>query len=324
MSSNSLSIQCQLLSACGCSYNIVEKSYDPPQNDPFGPAIGWTSDNSSLSVIAGGLSNIDAALVGMVDINSGNGSTPSIVVAFRGTLPPGSWKGFLDWIKDFEGTPITVNGIPGTVHKGFNEDLDDILPAVLSAISSLQSANPGAPLYITGHSKGGALASLCSAFITYLYPANLQPTAVYTFASPMVGTADFVNAFTAVPVYRYENYLDTVPFLMPSDDYIDALKAAKDGLKTWELNLLIDLIQTGGDKNGAWGYLPLGTLSYITQEGLINTGGTGPNPCAPDIAAAMATGTDGFKDVLNAHSHLCSYGYMSYICPSGVCTVSGN
>ena len=70
----------------------------------------------------------------------------------------------------------------GKVHRGFKEALDEVWPDLLPYIRKL--AEKGCKIWVTGHSLGGALATLCGE----LY-GNVQ--GVYTFGSPWVGNEDY-------------------------------------------------------------------------------------------------------------------------------------
>lgn len=71
---------------------------------------------------------------------------------------------------------------PGKVHRGYRAAILDIAQEVKSALYA-----PKRPLYFTGHSMGGALATLAST----LSPG---PTATYTFGAPRVGNRAFATA----------------------------------------------------------------------------------------------------------------------------------
>jgi len=88
----------------------------------------------------------------------------------------------------------------GKVHRGFKEALDEVWPDLLPYIRKL--TEKGCKIWVTGHSLGGALATLCGE----LY-GNVQ--GVYTFGSPWVGDEDFEEN-VSVNVYRIVNDEDIV------------------------------------------------------------------------------------------------------------------
>lgn len=93
----------------------------------------------------------------------------------------------------------------GKVHRGFKEALDEIWPDLLPYIRKIQGK--GSKIWITGHSLGGALATLCAGRY-----GNVQ--GVYTFGSPRVGDEAFKDKFD-VKMYRFVNNYDIVSRVPP-------------------------------------------------------------------------------------------------------------
>ncbi|MDJ0611811.1 MAG: lipase family protein [Kiloniellales bacterium] len=114
------------------------------------------------------------------------------VLAFRGSDD-------LDaWIFNLNARPAPWRGA-GEVHRGFAAALDFVWAEVEGQLAKLR-----APLFITGHSQGAALATLA---------ASLLPEArLITFGSPRVGTEAFKEAFQARTgaAQRYANNRDVV------------------------------------------------------------------------------------------------------------------
>jgi len=75
-------------------------------------------------------------------------------------------------------------------------------------LKSLIDDKPNRPLWITGHSLGGALAALSFARIP-------EATGLYLYGTPRVGDKDFLNHFEGRPVWRIENARDPVPMVPP-------------------------------------------------------------------------------------------------------------
>jgi Lipase (class 3) len=182
-----------------------------------------------------GKSNVDACLVGTL---KGPAATPSlnksVVLAFRGTLPPAASSSsyvlaaILDWLNDLEAPLVTFKGILGAampallVHKGFADSLENLFDpnakmttgkTVIDEIKGRLSG--GGMLYITGHSKGAALAYLAALALHRL--ANIQ-SAVISFEAPRPGAQNFADAFSTAKIYseRYEFQNDIVPHLPPT------------------------------------------------------------------------------------------------------------
>jgi len=319
----SIPLLCQMMCACGCAYyiNAADGSYSPPSDDPFGQAIGWhdlTSASVCLSTPAP-KPDVSAALVAVMNVNIDDSSTDAIVVAFRGTQPlTNDPDGVIDWLKDFLGSPVVgPSPIRGKVHSGFLSDTQSVLSGVIDMINNLQSnyTDP-LPVIITGHSKGAAMATLCTALIVSGKLLPQIPYAVYTFGSPYPGDSTFAAYFESnigVPVYRTENYLDIVPFLLPSATLINALEQSGNGAEA-----LLGILLSGYDNDQ---YAPIGTLQFIQMNGTFAPPGTFNNSDT-DIVTTLGQ-PNGFATVGDAHNHNCGYGYMNGSCgATGVCSVS--
>ena len=118
------------------------------------------------------------------------------VLAFRGTEP--------DELSD---VLADLNAIPrgamthGLVHSGFRGELDK----VWHDVALQQHKHQEKKLYITGHSLGAAMATVCTSRMEE-YTEVVQLT---TFGSPRVGTRKFVKNI-ATPHMRFVNNNDIV------------------------------------------------------------------------------------------------------------------
>ncbi|NEW07574.1 lipase family protein [Paenibacillus sp. SYP-B3998] len=135
-------------------------------------------------------------------------SKDTIVIAFRGSNTRS------DWISD---VIARQNKFPymrdsGLVHRGF---LSIYKSARKKIISTLSKLSPQKKLFVTGHSLGGALATLCAVDIVANTP--FESPCVYTFASPRVGNAVFAKTFDRQIATRHRiyNVNDLVPQLPP-------------------------------------------------------------------------------------------------------------
>jgi len=128
-----------------------------------------------------------------------------IVLSFRGT------KSIQDWETDFHVALVHPHGTDShlRVHKGFYrafEKLAEGVDGLVVRLDELKKQTGGQiPIYITGHSLGGALAQIASAVT-----GDDQVAACYTFGSPRVGNTYF-DLWVKVPSYRLVNYADIVP-----------------------------------------------------------------------------------------------------------------
>lgn len=125
----------------------------------------------------------------------------NVVVAFRGTSEPA------DWITN--GNVKVVKTEIGAVHAGFLAAADAVERTVTEAIARRRKSNQ--TLWFTGHSLGGAIATLAAV----KYSAEFRPLQVVTFGQPRVGTASFARAFrrSRVRHWRFVNNNDIVPTL---------------------------------------------------------------------------------------------------------------
>lgn len=117
----------------------------------------------------------------------------------------------------------------GDVHLGFRDGLDVIWPEVKAKILSMRGH--AKPLYITGHSLGGALAVVATARIMmeddFAEIAKNNMRGVYTFGSPRVGNEMFGKAFRDHAIthpdfhmVRFRNNMDVVTRVPSSRLYI--------------------------------------------------------------------------------------------------------
>lgn len=125
------------------------------------------------------------------------------VIACRGTEPT-EWN---DVKADLDAATAVAETI-GRVHRGFKREVDDIWPILEK---SLQTNNK--TLWFTGHSLGGAMATICAGRCM-LSHIQSSPAQIYTFGSPRVGNKRYIN-FVKVDHIRWVNNNDIVPKVPP-------------------------------------------------------------------------------------------------------------
>jgi predicted GTPase len=98
----------------------------------------------------------------------------------------------------------------GEIHLGFALLMEKILPKTQSLIEELKPHK----ICLTGHSLGGALATLAA---YRLKRQNFPISCVYTFGAPRVGDSAFASRYEdcKIPHFRIENKNDIVPHLPP-------------------------------------------------------------------------------------------------------------
>jgi len=133
-----------------------------------------------------------------------------VIVCFRGSETPLGYDGFRDWF----GTNLTFQlrntppdwGRGVRAHRGFYVTLRALYQDVRSHVRSLRH---GRRIYLTGHSTGGALATLCA--YRFQKVGGIDVEGVYTFGAPRVGNNGFAQAYAPLlgqRTYRWVNHLD--------------------------------------------------------------------------------------------------------------------
>lgn len=129
-----------------------------------------------------------------------------ITAAFRGT------DEVADWLDNFNAYPVE-HVFGGKVHRGFQGALEDIWPKMKEAIRDEQPTErntPRLPIWITGHSLGGALAVLAA---SEMIVVDEPFFGVYTFGQPRVGDRNFARVYNveaAFRTFRFQNNADLV------------------------------------------------------------------------------------------------------------------
>ncbi len=149
----------------------------------------------------------------------------ALVVAFRGSQAPTTLDGLKDWLltnannylilpEGRIGTDFAAAGVGARFHRGFMEALHVIWEPMFAGVTkALESSDR--PLWVTGHSLGGALALLAA---WRLQRNFISVHEIVTFGGPMVGNEAAARAFEqefAGKIFRYVNLEDPVP-LLPS------------------------------------------------------------------------------------------------------------
>jgi triacylglycerol lipase len=136
--------------------------------------------------------------------------TGDAYVAFRGT------EDLDDWLINVEVRQVAQQHGWGMVESGFSDVYDQCSPVIRETVSRL-SANR---VYVTGHSLGSALATLCAADLK----AALGITPIlYTFASPRTGDRAFATRFNAEcpDTWRVANTEDIITTVPPATSVIE-------------------------------------------------------------------------------------------------------
>jgi hypothetical protein len=249
----------RLLSVARQTYAIAGDGPVPLINDGPAPtssnAIGWLAAPYGVRA---GLFNDDAGLVGNIP--------EGIVVAIRGTTPPLAGQDprqvVIDWASDALAVLLPAAGsppgFPGDIHLGFYTSFMQLWSKLGPAVKAVVKAFPGQTLYVTGHSKGGAICPLVAWRLRQDYPNHR--IVVRSFAGARVGDGVFAAAYNAALTdhIRYEFDNDIVPHLPAETSIVGALGAPP------LVAMLLGHINPG--------YASVGTLSYIKADATLVPG----------------------------------------------------
>ena len=141
-------------------------------------------------------------------------STGAYTLCIRGTVPS-KIKDLIIDVQVFKKMhfPIEMNtkDLKPRVSAGLTTMFEQLTPKLLLRLESISG---GCDLFITGHSQGGAAASLFALWIEHTFPGKFQ-IKTYIFAPPSIGNKDFstiVQQYIPYGVYRVVNPLDTIPY----------------------------------------------------------------------------------------------------------------
>jgi hypothetical protein len=135
-----------------------------------------------------------------------------VVVAFRGTTSKVDLRTDLQARFNVKQVEVETRKVRIPVHSGFHGAYMKI-DALLA--EHLEKTDPAKPIYLTGHSLGGALALVGSAVLGGSAKLGDRLAAVYTFGAPRVGPREFARIVKA-PHYRVVNKGDVVPLVPPT------------------------------------------------------------------------------------------------------------
>ena len=263
-------LACKLLKASAYAYQV--NSTGAISDPTLATLMGGAGEG--YGVISGGHGQTDtdrdAAYVWHDD--------KEVIIAFRGTLPYASdgsqdqqALSLQDWLNDadYRAQPDPDLGV---VHRGFETSFYNLWPGLLTQIKAWQAAGkigPDVGVYVTGHSKGGALAMLAA--LKLRADKVLPVTEVDTFGAPRTGGQDFAARYATAGIdgIRYENQDDVVPHV--------PLNAQELAL----LPLLQQVLDVAGNQKSD--YVSVGKLHYLTADGGIET------PADPQAEAQLDT-----------------------------------
>ncbi|KJZ75490.1 hypothetical protein HIM_05186 [Hirsutella minnesotensis 3608] len=131
-----------------------------------------------------------------------------VVLAVRG-----SWS-LKNWLTDLKVSWENCDLTPGCkLHTGFYQAWEDIASRTNETLSEVLKKNPGYRIIATGHSLGGAVATVAAAYLR----RDGMAVDAFTFGAPRVGNVDFANFVMSQPgsIHRVTHGGDPVPRLPP-------------------------------------------------------------------------------------------------------------
>ncbi len=165
----------------------------------------------------GGIGSIHAGMVGI--------SKAGIIISLRGTDGNDTEFGsYLDWLNNFLAVqvPFAPYG-KGNVHMGFLSAVVSIQNVLIrktqELILELKKDRKAPVIYITGHSKGGAMTAIMAKMLQK--HVNHQ-IIVCSFGAPRVGDGGFRRDYPFIH-YRYESFLDIISHLSFSQQELELI-----------------------------------------------------------------------------------------------------
>jgi len=212
--------------------------------------VGYDHD-AEKELLKSELDSLNAELVETFDSNGTQAILVStdkfIALAFRGTESTS-----IKDIKSDAKATTTKCETGGKIHSGFKEAFDEVGLDIQKVLNEEKYAKK--QLFITGHSLGGALATIASKKLNH----KAGVSACYTFGSPRVGDEDWISDIKT-PLYRVVNASDCVTMMPPGSGTISFV--------TW----LVEFIPHIGEKVRKFlltkfgGYLHGGNMRYLTN-----------------------------------------------------------
>jgi len=173
-------------------------------------AYKCVSDENQFPDEAGILASLKAEDDGFLSVvGADNNSAQAVLIehrdylcfAFRGT------NELSDWLDNLN--TLSTKQLFGDFHKGFWDSVTDVWDPLWAAYETCQTQQER-PTFITGHSLGGAMATVAAARLAAM---KVPFTSVYTFGQPRamtMSTAKLLDSMCEAQFFRFENNNDMV------------------------------------------------------------------------------------------------------------------
>ena len=137
-----------------------------------------------------------------------------IVIAFRGSEC--FEQAFIEFVEGLVSPKETFLN-DGEVQTYWKRGFEKLWPSMGSKVKDLIRKYQSSKIWVTGHSLGGAMASMASAWLRYYNVASRDKIVSYTFGMPRVGNYDYALQHDQLVSnsWRVVNKDDAVPHLPP-------------------------------------------------------------------------------------------------------------
>jgi len=199
--------------------NCRKFKFKPKSNKLSYNNLWWLAESSFLVYNHPGFAKLSYRYAGLNQFKFFNGTGTEcmiaknkklVIVTFRGTELK-SPSAIHELWTDLNAKPTDFK-LGGKVHNGFLKALYEIWEGengLFEYLKAIYKENKKRPIWITGHSLGGALAALC---FTLFNKAH----SLVMFGAPRVGDKDFVNLTKDRLIWRVENRYDPIVSLPPN------------------------------------------------------------------------------------------------------------
>lgn len=255
----------------------------------------WESERAEMQFFHREVSGFDPEVM-LISTSDG------IIVVFRGTdriasAQTAAWYEWGEWVQtDLNYQMVEPGaGMRGKVHRGFWNNLSLVREPLADAIE--EAGGQTRPVWVTGHSLGGAQAQL---FAAYLSAARgIDPRGVYVYGAPHVGDQDFVaemeGMFPELRLQRFE-FMDDAATGVPlytmgfwragTRNHFAGLSASSFSFNTTERLPVLDFPFNGCHHHTEW-YV-WATFNRLSPADQQRVPGPPPYPTVSDPACSAA------------------------------------
>jgi len=184
-----------------------------------------------------------------------------VMLAFRGTVqdfrePERAIETIQRWLCNFNYAQVELDC--GSVHRGFHQELNGCYDMIKRIVR--EHGGHRKPLYVTGHSAGGAMALLAA---RQLHEDGYSPEPPFIFSAPRVGSKRYRDTYP-INVYRFEYQHDLIPHL----PFSPVCTKLMDRLGKDAWNAIAELVpQVGPYLPRNVEYVHVGKLYYVDENG---------------------------------------------------------